>query len=155
MWLSYRSILDQFIFLQFTAVILSTGPVHEDIIKWWNKLSIQRPLKCNLNKSYRQPIHTVGILSNIMKPQRQRPILYSHPCHYYDQLEQLFIYKGDRKITFIYLLSILGWTRFEVRSFAVRISGRGYYVFHQNISPEFCKFSSYFSSFIIRTLKLQ
>ena len=50
---SIGSILSLLIFLQFIAIIFSTGPVHEDIIQWWNNLSVQRPVKCNLNPLYK------------------------------------------------------------------------------------------------------
>ena len=100
---SLGSILGQFIFLQFIAIVLSIGPVHEDIIQWWNELSVQKPLKCNLNPLYKQPLYTTSTLSNMMKPQKNSPILYSRPCHYDDRLEQFFVYKGDRKITFVHL----------------------------------------------------
>ena len=29
-----------------------SGVVHEEIIKWWNKMSEQKPIKCKLNPCY-------------------------------------------------------------------------------------------------------
>ena len=101
------------IFVQFIAIIFSTGPVHEDIIQWWNNLSVQRPVKCNLNPLYKQPLNTTGTLSNIMKPHKRMPVLFSQPCHYNDQFEQLFIYKGKKNYftTTIQIVRKHCWTK--------------------------------------------
>ena len=92
----FESISSQFIFLQFASIVLSIGQVHEDIIQWWNEKSIQQPLKCNFNPLYHQHLHDIDTLSNMIKQKEHNLILYSHPCHYEDQLEQSFIYDGEK-----------------------------------------------------------
>ena len=109
----FESISSQFIFLQFASIVLSIGQVHEDIIQWWNEKSIQQPLKCNLNPMYHQHLHDIGTLSSMIKQKEHNPILYSQPCHYEDQLEQSFIYDGEKNYFHISFSCILFSVFFE------------------------------------------
>ena len=76
------------------STVLGIGPVHEQIIHWWNKVSVQKPLKCTLNPSYLQPFDKQAkkYLDNLV----WKPILFSEPCQHDDVNEEPYLYKGKQ-----------------------------------------------------------
>ena len=76
------------------STVLGVGPVHEEIIQWWNKVSVQKPLKCTLNPSYLQPFdkQAMKYLDDLV----WSPILFSEPCRHNDVNEEPYLYKGKQ-----------------------------------------------------------
>ena len=77
-----------------SSKVFATGSVHEEIIQWWNKASVQKPLKCTINSSYSTPLHEIAM--KLLENAVWNPILYSEPCGLNDVNEYPFVYKGDQ-----------------------------------------------------------
>ena len=51
---------------------------HEQILKWWNKMSEQKPIKCKINASYLEPLHHIA--RNLTNSWKSIKIIDSRPC---------------------------------------------------------------------------
>ena len=88
----------QLIYFRQPSIVSASGSVHEEIIQWWNKTSVQKPIKCTLNPSYSSPVNDLAM--KLLENAIWKPILYSKPCGYNDVDEQFFIYKGNQNYFF-------------------------------------------------------
>ena len=73
----------------------SIGSEHEQIIKWWNKISEQKPLKCKINPSYLQPLHP--ITRNLTNSWEFIRIINSRPCTEFDSGKNYWIHQFKGK----------------------------------------------------------
>ena len=48
------------ILLLIPKMIVSIGLAHEEIIQWWTKMSIQKPIQCQMNQKYMTAFHPIG-----------------------------------------------------------------------------------------------
>ena len=83
----------QLIYSWQSSKVFASGSAHEQIIQWWNKVSVQKPLKCSLNPSYLTPLH--GMAMKLLENVVWKPIIYSEPCGFNKVNEYPFVYKGD------------------------------------------------------------
>ena len=84
----------QLIYFWHSSTVSASGSVHEEIIQWWNKTSVQKPIKCTINPPYVSPVNALAM--KLLENAVWKPILYSKPCGYNDIDEQFFIYKGNQ-----------------------------------------------------------
>ena len=84
------------------SIVSASGSVHEEIIQWWNKTSVQKPIKCTINPSYLSPVNELAM--KLLENAVWKPILYSKPCNHNDILEHFFSYKGDKNKIFLLLI---------------------------------------------------
>ena len=84
----------QLIYSWQSSKVFASGSVHEEIIQWWNKASVQKPLKCTINPSYLTPLHEMAM--KLLENAVWKPILYSEPCGFNEVNEYPFVYKGDQ-----------------------------------------------------------
>ena len=84
-------------FIIFPSFTSGIGSVHEDIIKWWIKISEQKPLKCNVDTQYLKPVHDVE--ANLMKDYKNAkvPAIVVRPCEQKDTNYLEHIFKGSNK----------------------------------------------------------
>ena len=54
------------------------GSDHQQILNWWQKVSLQKPLKCKINPSYLEPIHQIAM--NLTTSWDSIKLLKSRPC---------------------------------------------------------------------------
>ena len=83
----------QLIYSWQSSKVFASGSAHEQIIQWWNKVSVQKPLKCTINPSYLTPIH--GMAMKLSENVIWKPMIYSEHCGYNKVNEYPFVYKGD------------------------------------------------------------
>ena len=83
----------QLIYFRQPSIVSASGSVHEEIIQWWNKASVQKPIKCTINPSYLSPVNDLAM--KLLENAIWKPILHSQPCGYNDVDEHFFIYKGN------------------------------------------------------------
>ena len=75
-------------------VITATGPVHEEILQWWKKVSVQKPIQCKMNPIYTLPFQSSSV-KNIINDLSYVPIVKSHPCLETSQKYLDYIFKGN------------------------------------------------------------
>ena len=92
----------QLIYIWQSTTVSASGSVHEEIIQWWNKNSVQKPIKCTMNPSYLSPVNELAM--KLLENAVWKPILYSKPCNHNDILEHFFSYKGDKNKIFLLLI---------------------------------------------------
>ena len=78
-------------------VITAIGPVHEEILQWWSKVSVQKPIQCKMNSIYTLPFHQSSSVKNIINDLSSVPIVRSHPCLETDQKYLDYVFKGSIK----------------------------------------------------------
>ena len=88
----------QLIYFWQLSIVSASGSVHEEIIQWWNKTSVQKPIKCTLNPSYLSPVNDLA--KKLLENAIWKSILYSKHCGHNDVDEQFFIYKGKQNYFF-------------------------------------------------------
>ena len=76
--------------------VFASGSVHEEIIQWWNKASVQKPLKCTINPSYLTPLHNIAM--KLLENAVWKPIFYTENCSLNDAKEHPYVYKGKKMI---------------------------------------------------------
>ena len=78
-------------------VITAIGPVHEEILQWWSKVSVQKPIQCKMNSIYTLSFHQSSSVKNIINDLSSVPIVRSHPCLETDQKYLDYVFKGSIK----------------------------------------------------------
>ena len=51
---------------------------HEQILKWWKKMSEQKPIRCKIDASYLEPLHPIA--GNLTNSWEFIKIIDSRPC---------------------------------------------------------------------------
>ena len=74
--------------------VFASGSVHEEIIQWWNKASVQKPLKCTINPSYLTPLHNIAM--KLLENAVWKPIFYTENCSLNEAKEHPYVYKGKK-----------------------------------------------------------
>ena len=75
-------------------VITAIGPVHKEILQWWKKVSVQKPIQCKINPIYTLPFQS-SVVNNIIDDLSYVPIVKSYPCSETDQKYLDYIFKGN------------------------------------------------------------
>ena len=75
-------------------VITAIGPVHEEILQWWKKVSVQKPIQCKINPIYTLPFQS-SVVNNIIDDLSYVPVVKSYPCSENDQKYLDYKFKGN------------------------------------------------------------
>ena len=75
------------ILLSIPKMIVSIGLAHEEIIQWWTKMSLQKPIKCQVNQNYMTAFHPIA--EKFLSQVEPIPIITSKPCP---------CFKDDKKV---------------------------------------------------------
>ena len=79
-------------------MIVSIGLAHEEIIQWWTKMSLQKPIKCQVNQNYTTAFHPIA--EKFLSKVEPIPIITSKPCPCFKDDKKYFKYdfKGNIKM---------------------------------------------------------
>ena len=79
-------------------MIVSIGLAHEEIIQWWTKMSLQKPIKCQVNQNYMTAFHPIA--EKFLSQVEPIPIITSKPCPCFKDDKKYFKYdfKGNIKM---------------------------------------------------------
>ena len=67
--------------------------VHDKILQWWQKVSEQKPLKCQVQSSYLQPFHPMA--QKLIQETKILPYIIQRNCTTNDTLQYQFTFKGQ------------------------------------------------------------
>ena len=67
--------------LMLIVPISCRGSGHEEILQWWNDISILKPSKCKINGVYQEPFPTI-ITEELFKNLHSQPYVISKPCQF-------------------------------------------------------------------------
>ena len=76
--------------------VITIGSEHEQILKWWNEASKQKPLKCKNNPFYTEPMHSITM--NLTNSWKFVKLIDSRPCTKADTGKIYFVhqFKGEQ-----------------------------------------------------------
>ena len=64
---------------------------HKDILNWWNDISVEKPLKCNLNKQF-----WISNASSLFEKLSSEPYVLSRPCQEDDTMNYNYTFNGKK-----------------------------------------------------------
>ena len=78
--------------MSFTHLIHGFGKEHEIILQWWKLVSVQKPLRCQMDSSYLKPDHP--LVTNLTSSWNIFKTITSRPCHYLDVTYLVHTFRG-------------------------------------------------------------
>ena len=79
-------------YILYLITVILTETTHEEIIKWWNKISDQKPYQCTLNEIYKKPFHPTA--EKFVKTLHDKPYISIKQCEENDTKLIDFTFKG-------------------------------------------------------------
>ena len=84
--------------LLFLFLLITSNASHEEIFSWWNDLSVQKPIKCNMNKEYLRKPNKSSIFE---KMPLSEPCVLTRPCEENDNINYDFTFNGRKMKTIL------------------------------------------------------
>ena len=81
--------ISKFHVLMIAFLLKNTYGNHEEILNWWNSIQYQKPLSCDLNNKYDQPVD-----ASFIEQFREEPYIFSRPCEKSDSSFINFTFNG-------------------------------------------------------------
>ena len=76
----------------FIHLIYGFGQEHESILQWWKLVSVQKPLRCQMDSSYLKP--DLPIVKNLTSSWNTFKTINSRPCHDQDVTYLVHTFNG-------------------------------------------------------------
>ena len=79
-------------YILFLLPLALADTTHEIVIKWWNKISEQKPYHCTLNEIHKKPFHSTA--EKFVKSLHKKPYISIKQCDENDAALINFTFKG-------------------------------------------------------------